>query len=181
MLIRQVTKIGRVLQQMEEVVLSLSILTIAVLTITNIGCRTLLGFSLAFTEEVSQFCVIVVCFVGLSYAASKGRHIRMTAIYDQLPLAGRKALMIVITVSTAAIMFTLAWYAIRYVITVYQLGGVFPALRIPFFVVYAVAPLGLILAGVQYALAAARNLTSRDVYLSFDKRDEFEQPVTQEI
>lgn len=181
MFVRVITKFGKVLQRVEEVLLSASILIIAGLTILNVVCRSVLGFSLAFTEEISQFCIIIVCFVGLSYAASKGRHIRMTAIYDQLSPAMRKAFMVGITASTAGIMLTLSWYAAGYVVTAYELGGIYPALRVPFWIVYTVAPVGLFLAGVQYGLAAARNLTSKDVYLSFELKDEYEEPLTQEI
>lgn len=181
MFVRIVTQVGRVIQRVEEFLLAISILIIAVLAILNVVCRSVFNFSLAFTEEVSQFCIIVVCFVGLSYAASKGRHIRMTAIYDQLSPSMRKAFMVVITASTALIMFVLTWYAVSYVVTVYELGGIYPALRIPFYVVYAIAPVGLFLAGVQYGLATVRNLTSKDVYLSFEKKDEYEEPLTQEI
>ena len=69
----------------EEAILSGGILVIAFLTIANVFCRTFLGFSLAFAEEVSQFLIILVTFVGLSYGAAQGRHIRMTALYDELP------------------------------------------------------------------------------------------------
>lgn len=181
MFVRTVTKIGRTIQRLEEFLLSASILIIAVLTILNVICRSAFGFSLAFTEEISQFCIIIVCFVGLSYAASKGRHIRMTAIYDQLPTAARKWAMVIITSTTAAIMFVLTWYAFGYVTAVYELGGVYPVLSVPFSVVYAIAPVGLLLAGVQYALATIRNLTEPEIYLSFETRDEYEEPVIQEI
>lgn len=171
-----VTKLSNMLQRMEEFVLSSAILIIAGLTIANVFCRSLLGFSLTFAEEVSQFCIIVVCFVGLSYAASKGRHIRMTAIYDQMPARVRKAMMVVITTLTSAIMFFLAWYAGVYVATVHDLGGVYPALGVPFYMVYAVAPAGFTLAGVHYGLAALKNLSSEDVYVSFEKKDEYLTP-----
>lgn len=178
---RVVTRVGQFIQRMEEALLSASILAIAALTILNVICRSVFGFSLAFTEEVSQFCIIFVCFVGLSYAASQGRHIRMTAIYDQLTPSMRKVFMVMITASTAVLMLVLAWYAGLYVVTVYELGGIYPALRIPFYVVYAIAPIGLLLAGIQYALAAVRNMVSKEVYLSFEKKDEYADVVTREI
>ncbi|MEX0819607.1 MAG: TRAP transporter small permease [Pirellulaceae bacterium] len=181
MFVPLITKAGRAIQRVEEAVLSGAILVIAGLTILNVICRSVFGFSLAFTEEVSQFCIIIVCFVGLGYAASKGRHIRMTAIYDQLPPATRKVFMVVITISTALLMFTLSWYALRYVVTVHELGGIYPALRVPFYLVYAIAPVGLFLAGVQYGLAAVRNLISKDIYLSFEMKDEYAHPVTPDI
>lgn len=181
MFVENVTRVGRAIQRVEEILLSAAILTIAGLTILNVICRSMLGFSLAFTEEVSQFCIIFVCFMGLSYASSKGRHIRMTAIYDQLPTKTRKVFMVVITASTSAIMLVMAWYALRYVAAVHDLGGIYPALRVPFYAVYAIAPVGLLLAGIQYGLAAVRNLTSEGVYISFERRDEYEQPVSQEV
>lgn len=179
--VRFVTRVGHIFQRVEELLLSTSILTIAALTILNVVCRSAFNFSLAFTEEVSQFCIIIVCFVGLSYAAGKGRHIRMTAVYDQLAPSLRKTFMTVITTSTAAIMLTLSWFAAQYVVTVYELGGIYPALRVPFFAVYAIAPIGLFLAGVQYALAAGKNLASTEIYLSFERKDEYEEPDIQEL
>lgn len=176
-----VIQISRTLQRIEEFLLATSVLGIAALTITNVISRSLLNVSLAFAEELAQFLIILVCFVGLSYAASKGRHIRMTAIYDNLPRPARKVFMTVITAVTALIMACLTVYSAWYVLAVYQLGGIFPALRVPFYLVYLSAPLGFALAAIQYALAAVRNLTSRDVYLSFEHKDEYEQPLAPEI
>ena len=176
-----IRQVFRVVQRLEEVLLASAILLIAALTILNVICRSLLDWPLAFAEEISQYCIIVVCFVGLSYAASKGRHIRMTALYDQQPKRWRKFSMVLITGSTAALLFTLTWYACIYVRTVFELGGIYPVLRVPFYVVYAVAPLGLLLAAVQYLLAMFRNLVDDEVYLAYDVPDEFEEPVSQEI
>jgi C4-dicarboxylate transporter, DctQ subunit len=171
----------RFIQRLEEILLAAAILVIAGLTIVNVICRSVFDSPLAFAEEVSQYCIIVVCFVGLSYAASRGRHIRMTALYDQQSKRWRKISMIAITGSTALLLFVLTWYACEYVHTVYQLGGIYPVLRVPFFVVYATAPLGLFLGGLQYTLAMIRNLIDDQVYLSYEVPDVYEEPVTQEI
>ena len=171
---RLATQIAIVVERIEEFLLSSAVLLIAAMTIANVFCRSLLGFSLAVTDEVAQVAIIVLCFTGLSYAAGKGRHIRMTAIYDMLPPAARKVMMILITSLTAALLFALTWYAAVYVVTVYQLGGISPALRIPLWALYVVAPIGLLLAGVQYALAAVKNLTSPETYLSFSRLDTYE-------
>ena len=105
----------------------------------------------------------------------------MTAIYDQLPLKMRKAMMVVITAVTAALLLTLSWFAASYVYTVYQLGGAYPATGVPFYVIYAIAPAGLFLGGVQYCLAAIKNWTSDEVYLSFATQDEYEKSAPQEV
>jgi C4-dicarboxylate transporter, DctQ subunit len=165
----------RVIRRVEEWVLAYGILVIAMVTIGNVLSRVLRNESLAFAEEVSQFFIILVTFLGLSYAAGHGRHIRMSALYDQLPPRGRKVLMIVIAGVTAAILLVMAFHAGRYVTGVYSLGTVSPVLRVPLWLVYAAAPLGFVLAGVQYLLTVARNLLEDDVYLSWEHRDEYEE------
>jgi TRAP-type C4-dicarboxylate transport system permease small subunit len=169
------------IQRVEAWLLSSSIILIATLIILNVFSRSLFNRSLAFTEELSQFLIILVTFVGLSYAASQGRHIRMTAIYDQLSRRARKVLMLCISGSTSLLLFFLTFHAIHYVSVVYSLGSVSPVLQVPLFLVYCAAPLGLMLAGIQYLLTFVRNLSSHDVYLSYSKKDEYETPVTGEI
>jgi TRAP-type C4-dicarboxylate transport system permease small subunit len=105
----------------------------------------------------------------------------MTAIYDQLSHRWRKRFMIGIASSTSGIMFLLAWYAARYVWAVYQLGSVYPVLRVPTWAVYAIAPIGLFLAGVQYAMAAYQNCVSPEIYIAFHRQDRYEHPEVQEI
>lgn len=174
MLSRLAPRIAAAVERIEELLLAASVLVIAAMTVANVFCRSMLGFSLSVTDEVAQVSIIVLCFAGLSYAAGKGRHIRMTAIYDQLPPPARKPLMILITAGTAAILLVLAWYAAEYVATVRRLGGVSPALRMPYWILYAIAPVGLVLAGIQYALAAIRNLTAPGIYVSYSRKDGYD-------
>jgi len=152
----------------EEFILSGGILLIAALTIANVFCRIFLGFSLAFAEEVSQFLIVLLTFVGLSYGAAQGRHIRMTALYDEIPLKPRRLLTIFICFTTSALLAFLAWFAGSYTITVATLGTVSPVLQMPLSWVWLSAPLGLSLASLQYLLAGIRNITSQEIYLAYN-------------
>ena len=165
-------------RRIEEWLISASILVIAALTVANVACRTLLGFSVASAEEVSQFLMIVITFVGLSYAASQGRHIRMTALYDQLPQPARKGLMILVAASTCLLMLVFAWYSARYVAVVDWLGTASPVLQVPFAAVYAIVPVGFLLAAVQYGLTVLKNLRAPEVYIAYDHTDDYEPPAT---
>lgn len=171
MLARICSLIAKAIERVEEIVLAISILGIALLAIANVIARTLFSTSLAFAGEVSQFLIIAVCFIGMSYAAAQGRHIRMSAIYDQFSLPVRKTLMLVITFVTGALMVTFGAFSCYYVFVVYRLGGRYPTLDVPFFVVYSVVPIGFFLAAIQYFLAFLRNLQSRDVYLAYHHLD----------
>ena len=172
-----VRSVALALQRVEQVLLAGSILVIAGLTCLNVFTRTVLGFSLASAEEVVQFLMLVVTFVGLSYAASRGRHIRMTALYDQLPRRWRKAIMVTTAASTSGMLAMLAVFAMQYIATLRTLGTVSPALQVPLHLVYWAVPVGLGLASLQYALAVVRNFMEEGVYVSFDVPDEYEASV----
>lgn len=171
----------RFIQRIEAFLLAWSIIAIAMLSIGNVFCRTILGFSLAFTGELSQFFIIIVTFIGLSYATSRGRHIRMTAFYDQLNKRWRRILMIFISGSTALLMFGLTWYSFEYISTLYYLETVSPVLQVPLYLVYLCVPLGFTMSAIQYTLTAIRNVISTDVYISFTQKDEYETPVLGEV
>ncbi len=171
----------RLIQRIEAFLLAWSIIAIAALSIGNVIGRATLGYSLAFTGELSQFLIIIVTFIGLSYAASRGRHIRMTAIYDQLNKRWRKLLMIFISGFTALLMLVLTWYSFDYISTVYFLKTVSPVLQVPLYLVYLFVPLGFVLSAIQYILTVVRNVTSPDVYISFTQKDEYETPVIGDI
>ncbi len=162
------------ISKLEEFILATAMIIMASLTILNVFTRSLFNHSLAWAQEITQFLIILICFVGLSYGARCARHIRMTAIYDQLSRRHRKVMTIFISAATAALLFYLAWHAFHYVYIVYDLGSVSPVLEIPLFIVYLAAPLGLIMAGIQYVLAVVRNLSKEDVYLSYTHKDEYE-------
>ena len=136
-------------RRVESAVIAGSILGIVALSVANVACRTLLGFSLAWTEEVSQFLIVAVTFVGLSYVAGRGRHIRMTALVDALPDVGRRRLRAFVAITTAVLLGGLAVVAVSYVDTLRVLGTVSPALRAPLWLVTLAAPLGLALGALQ--------------------------------
>lgn len=174
--------LARWLQRFEEFVLSGGILGIAALTIANVLTRSVLSFSLAFAEELSQFLIVLVTFVGLGYAAGKARHIRMTALYDALPLRARKAVAVLISGTTALLLFYLTYLSVAYAVgTVRALGSVSPTLRVPLWTIYLAAPLGFGLAGVQYALALYKNLTTEGVWLSFEREDGYDDDLAVEL
>ncbi|MGE0491022.1 MAG: TRAP transporter small permease [Vulcanimicrobiota bacterium] len=162
----------RCIRRLEEFLISFGILAIAGLTATNVVTRTGFGHSLAFAEELCQFLIVMITFVGASYAAGHGRHIRMTALYDQLSHDWKRRLMISSCVLTALLMFALTVFAVAYLNTLRALGTISPVLRVPLYLVYITAPLGLLMTGLQFCLTAFKNLGSPDkIYISYDVED----------
>lgn len=173
--------IDSAIARVEAVLLAAGVLLMAANTIANVLGRFVFQSSIYFTGELNRILIILITFAGISYAARQGRHIRMSAIFDTLPPRPRKALMVVIAVVTAVFMFGLCYYSITYIGTQYSRGRVLPALQIPVWLSLIWVPVGFFMTGMQYTLTAIKNLLEKDIYLStnvLEGYDEEEQEVT---
>lgn len=162
------------LSHFERIVLSYGVLVMATNSVANVIGRFVFNHSLYFSQELNQFLMVLITFIGLGYATRQGRHIRMSAIYDQLPDLGKKILMIVIAATTAAVMFVLAWYSLKYVQRNITLGRTTPSLQIPVWITYIWVPIGFVVAGVQYLATVLQNLQRPEVYISYSKVDVYD-------
>ncbi|KZL10941.1 TRAP transporter small permease [Pseudovibrio sp. Ad26] len=173
-------KVDGVICKIEVFILSWGIIAMAVNTIANVFGRYVFHQSIYFSEELNEFLIVIITFMGLGYATRKGIHIRMSAIYDALPQKLRKILMILITITTATMMATLTWYAVEYVAKVASRGRVTPALQVPLYLTYIWVVIGLGLATLQYLLTALRNLdlSEEEIYVSYLEVDSYEDPET---
>lgn len=158
----------------EGIILAWGVILMALNAVVNVLGRTFLGQSLYFSEELNQFLIVLITFMGMGYAARKGRHIRMSAIYDQLGETGRKVLMVLMCAVTAAVMFYLAYYSYGYVERIHRMGKVTPALQVPLYLTYVWVPIGFAITGIQYLLTVIKNLTHREVYVSYEHVDSYE-------
>ena len=164
-------------ESLEALITGTAIALMALNTIANVFGRYLFSKSLYFSEEVNEILMVTVTFVGLGYVTRKGRHIRMSAVYDLLPQVVRRWLMVVIALTTAAAMFLLAWHAFGYVEKIAARGRITPAMQLPLWTTYVGVVAGLFLTGVQYLMTAWANATRTEgVWISYSETDEYEDP-----
>lgn len=180
---RLFTLLDAVIGKAEMYVLGWGIIIMALNTIANVFGRYLFSQSIYFTEELNEFLIVIITFMGLGYVTRKGRHIRMSALYDVLPARARKLLMILIAAVTAVAMLALAWYAFEYVAKIARRGRVTPALQFPLYLTYVWVVLGFLVTGIQYLLTVFRNLdlADTDVYISYSTVDAYEDPEISEV
>lgn len=173
-------KIDGAIGRVEVWILGWGIILMAANTIANVFGRYVFNQSIYFSEEVNEFLIVIVTFMGLGYATRKGIHIRMSAIYDALPIKLRKSLMLVIASTTAVMMAILAWFALEYVQKVASRGRITPALQLPLYLTYVWVVIGLTLTSFQYLLTALRNLNfaEEEIYVSYLEVDSYEDPET---
>lgn len=167
--------VDTLISRLESFLLAGGVLLMAANTSANVIGRYVFQSSIFFTEELNRILIIVITFAGISYAARQGRHIRMSAIFDTLPFGPRKALMIAIAVITSITMFALCYFAVSYIGKVQTSGRVLPSLQIPVWWIYVWAPVGFFITGVQYLLTAIKNVIAKDVYLSTDVVEGYEE------
>lgn len=176
-----VATLNGLIERFERFAVSWSIIIMASVSIINVIGRNVFQHSFTWAEEVTQFAIVWVTFIGISYAARLGAHIRMTALFDILSLKGRKILMIIISAGTAALMFFLAWYAYKYTMNLFTIQRRTLGLGIPLYLIIMWVPIGFFSAGLQYVQTLFMNLVSKDVYISPTLKDEEEEELSQQF
>lgn len=174
-------KLGRILGQavdwFEVTVLSLGVAALAVLLIANVFARSFFQ-SIYYADEVSKFLIILVSFVGISYAARKARHIRMGAFLDMMPPKLEKTFIFVISAINAMVMFIMAYYGYMYMAQMKLMGQMTSALQVPYWTFMIIVPIGFASAGIQYVRTIIKNIIEKDVWLSPEQQSEYEEEGT---
>jgi C4-dicarboxylate transporter DctQ subunit len=160
------------LVKFEMFILSWAIIVISIMTFGNVVVRQVTGRSWGFAAEISEIAIIMATFMGISYAARKGRHISMSAFFDMAPKKIKKALSIINPLVTAIMLFALSYYAFEY--TAGQ-TRVTSSLQIPYWMMVVFMPIGFFLGGLQFLRNMWVNIVNEEVYLAQDKKDYDEQ------
>lgn len=162
-------KIENAVNFIEEWVISLSVIFMSILLIISVIMRVLFNHSLTFSEEIGQLTMIIVTFFGLGYCVRKNRHINMSIVYDAVGNKTKKVMMLLISVVSTLVMTWLFILSVQYLINVYTLGKLSPALRIPMFLFYLSVPIGFLFAAIEYFRTLYTNIKNKDeIFLSCD-------------
>ena len=165
--------LDRAVGLIERLVIGATVLVMALLMSAHVIGQLIFDKGIPGTYEVTEMLIVVMTFIGVSYAARHARHIRMSAIYDQLRGRARKGLLMLICAGTAALMFYFAWKSGQYVIDTQGRGRVSSSLGMPVWIVYTALPVGFSLAGLQYLLTLARNALTPGIWRSFNEEETY--------
>jgi TRAP-type C4-dicarboxylate transport system permease small subunit len=161
-------KISYFTEQLEKIIIGGGIILMMVNSTANAIGRYVFNQSLFFSEEINQFLIVWISFIGFAYAIRKGRNIRMTAVYDSMSHKVKKRLTIIIAFTTAALLFYLGYKAIYYVLELKDIRRLSSALQFPVYIVYSIIPIGLFMAAIQYSISFIMNITHKEIYISYD-------------
>lgn len=166
--------LSRILDATEVTVLCSAISLLALFIIVNVFAR-FFHKSIYFVEELSQFLIIMITFVGASYATRRARHIRMGAFLDLMPDRLEKIFVVFISAVSASVMFIMADHAWGYMLEVKAMEQTTSALRAPYWTFLIIIPIGFFASGVQCLRTVWKNFVEKEVWLSADQQSEYEE------
>lgn len=153
-------------EKVEKIVIAWGIIVMALAAITNVIGRNVFRYSFSWVEEVTQFSVVLVTFIGTAYAARKGAHIRMSILSDFMGYKGKKFLAAFVSLGTALLMVYLTWHGALYVKSLYAMNKYTLGLQIPVYAIMIWVPVGFAMTALQFFITFVQNIGNRGVYVA---------------
>ena len=146
----------------EEILGSIILAVMAVVTFANVVTRYVITYPLAFTEEITVSMFVWIVLLGASVAFRKNAQLAMSFFYDLMPQSVRKLFFFFSTGMSLTFFALLIWLGSIQVWDEWELGVTTDALAIPAAIYSAGIPLIstlIILRILQFARAALREGT----------------------
>jgi TRAP-type C4-dicarboxylate transport system permease small subunit len=124
-------------------------IAMVMLVFTNVVCRYGFGFSLIWAEEISQYLMVWVAFLGAGLALRQGRHVAVELLQDRFPERGRVILRGAVAALCLAFLIGVAWLGVEFAWFARDMET--PVLNIALAIPYAAVPVGMLLMALHLA------------------------------
>lgn len=114
--------------------------SMAALVFVNVLSRYLLGNSLIWVEEFTQYEMVFVTYLGAGLALREGRHVAVDTLQDLLPARLRTWLRTLIALAMAAFLAVVCVLGVQ--MTIFTWDQETPAMNIPAGIPYLAVPVG---------------------------------------
>lgn len=142
----------------EEILGSVILMVMAVITFANVITRYFIFRALAFTEEVTINLFVWLVMLGTAIAFKKGTNLSMTLLYEALPKGGKKACFYFATALSLFFFGLLAYLGYIEVMDEIDLGVITESLAIPVYVYTIALPVFSVLIVIRILQAAAETV-----------------------
>ena len=144
----------KILCNLDLFIASIALIVLTLVTAAGVFMRYIVKNPILWQEEIQAFCQVWMIFLGGSVAFRAGSIVAIEMFVDALP---EKAQRIVGYVIDMIVLFVLSFLMVKshaYIQQVFgQSGRPTPILRIPYTLIYGVAPYGCALMMISYVLA----------------------------
>ncbi|MCO5101412.1 MAG: TRAP transporter small permease [Burkholderiaceae bacterium] len=148
----------RLLVQLNQGVIILLMATMAAFVFANVVSRYVFNHSMVWVEELTQYQMIWITWLGAGLALRQGRHVAVDVLQDALPASLRAALRWAIVAIMLAFLAALAWYGAQ--IVAFSWNQETPMLGIRTGIPYLGIPIGAVLFAL-HLVAFAREFVGR--------------------
>ena len=165
----------KILCNLDLFIAAVAMVVLTLVTAAGVVMRYVLKTPLLWQEEVQAFCQVWMIFLGASVAFRAGSIVAIEIFLDSLPEKGQRIMGYVIDM---IVLFVLSFLMVKshaYIQQVFgQSGRPTPILRIPYTVIYGVAPYGCALMMVSYILSKYLPRFVKDITIDVGNPEESE-------
>ena len=144
----------KILCNLDLFIASIAMVVLTLVTAAGVVMRYIVKNPILWQEEVQAFCQVWMIFLGASVAFRTGSIVAIEMVVESLP---EKAQRIVGYIVDMIVLFVLSFLMVKshaYIQQVFgQSGRPTPILRIPYTLIYGVAPYGCALMMISYVLS----------------------------
>ena len=133
----------KIWDHLEEYVLVYSLMVSVALVFVQVVMRRVFNNSLSWSEELARYLYVWQTWLGVSYAARNGTHLRITMLKDRLPAKAQQILEILVVLVWIGIF--VIYQGMGVVNTIASFGQKSSALKIPMQFCYMSIPVGMFL------------------------------------
>ena len=124
--------------------------SMAALVFANVVSRYVYNYSIIWVEELTQYQMIWITYLGAGLALRQGRHVAVDLVGDLLPPGLRRRLRIFIGVVILGFLFATTWFGFQ--IAAFTWNQETPVMNIRTGIPYLGVPLGALVCGLHLVL-----------------------------
>lgn len=160
------------LGHIEEAIVIVCMIGIAVLTFLAVLTRYVFSFSIIGADEMATFMFLWAALFGAAAGFKYNQHGSVPLLANLLPAGARRAADLFVLLAMTAFFLFLTWYTWLFVAQSYRIGQTSPATGIPVWVVNSGIFVALGLCSLRCLGAVVRDLTGRGRYPEMPKLPE---------
>jgi len=133
-------------------IISMSLLIITLIMAANVMGRYLIGVSIVWGEELTNYVIIAITFLGYHLCISRGMDMKIE-VFDRILHRNILRWLNMFAISVALFFVLLvAFIGFNHTQIVFALGRTSPALHLPMFVPYSALWIGALLMSIKYVI-----------------------------
>lgn len=157
---KQQSKFTAALWNLDTIVASIVLALLIILTFAGVPFRYLFGAPFTWLEEVQLACMVWIVFAGAGAAFRAGNQVAIEMVVDLFPKSVQKIVQVFISLVVVAVLAYLFHKSLGFINIFVRSGRSTPMLKIPYTLIYSIAPISFVLMVISYFYALIKGVKS---------------------